>query len=919
MAEALSQPGGAQLHGAPTLEELVESEQRFRKLVEALPDAILVHTDGRIVFVNPFCVRLHKANSPEKLLGRNISEFIRPDYLAEIERRIEQCYATGTASIPMEMVVIACDGSPAAVEAVAIPICWNGAPAIEVVLRDIKKRKEAEQEAHEWQKRLELARKSGLKIGLWDWNLVDNTVMWSEESYRQFGFTPESFSGHVEDAASRIHPEDRERVAKIIREVLSGKAEEYAAQYRLVRPDGTVCWIDAHGVMVQNGSKHMIGIGVDITDLKRTEQSLQESEEKYRLLLNSTAEAIYGIDLNGNCTFCNPATVKLLGYNSTEELLGKNMHALLHHSHADGAPYPDDECEIYVAVRQGRATHVANEVLWRADRTSFPAEYWSYPIHKNGQLVGAVVTFLDRSDRKQAEHAIRQSEEKYRKLFENATYGIFLSKPDGTLLDVNPAMVAMLGYDSKEELLSRNLDRDIYNDPTDRTAILSQFRNVARVENAETQWRRKDGKILTVRLNGAAFLGEDGKVSRYNVIVDDITERRNLEAQYRQAQKMEAVGLLAGGISHDFNNLLGVIMGNADLLLQKMQPGPDQRHLQAIKKAGGSAAQLVRQLLAFSRKQVLYPTVLDLNSIITDVGKILRRLIGEDVHIATHLEAGLGSVRADRGQVEQILMNLATNARDAMPSGGTFSIRTANAELGSEDVARYCYVKPGRYVRLSVGDTGMGMSEEIRSRVFEPFFTTKEQGRGTGLGLSTVYGIVKQSGGYIWVSSSPGAGATFDIYLPRVDEKPLPASPNLETQTDYPRGSETILVLEDDECLRDITCEFLTESGYKVLQAARGDVALELARQCKDDIQLLVTDVVLPGVSGPSAAASLKESHPETQVLYVSGYAEVPVAQKLVAEGAVLLQKPVSRMDLLKKVHEVLHLRQGCDARLAQG
>jgi PAS domain S-box-containing protein len=897
-----------------SLEALAESEQRSRTLVEALPDAILVHSEDKIVFVNPFCVRLLGAAGPEQLLGKDINEIVNPDDLPAIRNRIQDCYASGTASPPMESVLIACDGSSVEIEAVAIPICWNGAPAIEVVARDIRDRKRAERAVQDWQERLVLAQKAGLRIGLWDWDAVANTVIWSDETYRQFGYTRDTFSGRVEDAVTRIHPEDRPRVEDAIRKVIAGGAE-YAQQYRLVWPNGTTCWVDAHGVMVRNGSTHMLGIGVDISDLKKTEHSLQDSEEKYLLLLNSTAEAIYGLDLEGDCTFCNPACLRLLGYGAPKDLLGKNMHDLMHHTRADGSTYPKQDCEIYVAVREGRASHITHEVLWRADGTSFQAEYWSYPMYKTGELVGAVVTFLDISDRKRADQALRQSEEKYRELFENATYGIFRSQLDGALLDVNPALVAMLGYSSKEELLTRNLSRDLYEDPADRRSILDSYGPSARVSGCEVNWKRKDGKIIVVRISGGAFRRQDGSFSHFEVIVEDITGRRSLEAQFRQAQKMEAVGLLAGGISHDYNNLLGVILGNADLLLETTPTGVQQHYAEQIKKATRRAAELTRQLLAFSRKQILYPVILDLNAVVRDVGKILQRVIGEDVQIVTDLETSLGSTRADRGQIEQILMNLATNARDAMPHGGKFTIRTGNAELGPDDVALHPYAKLGRYVRLSVNDTGVGMTDAIRHRVFEPFFTTKPEGRGTGLGLATVYGIVKQSTGYIWVSSAPGAGATFDIYLPRVDEKAPPLVTGLEERSEYPRGTETILLLEDEESLRQVTCECLTASGYNVLQAGRGNHAIDMAEQYKGAIALVVSDVVLPDMSGPSVAAKVRALHPEAKVLYVSGYAEVPVAQQLIAEGAILLQKPLSRGDLLRKVDEMLHLRTSLGSR----
>jgi len=770
-------------------------------------------------------------------------------------------------------------------------------------------RKWPEQQIGEWQKWLELAHKAGLSIGLWDWDVVANTVTWSDETYRQCGFTHDTFSGRVEDAIARIHPEDRARVEDAIQKVLAG-GTVYAEQYRLVRPDGTICWIEAHGAILRDGpTTHMLGMGIDVTGLKEAQLSGRESEEKYLQLLNSVAEGIYGLDLEGRCTFCNPACLRLLGYQAPEDLLGKNMHQLIHHTRADGTPYAEEDSQLYAAVREGETSHVAEAMQWRADGTSFLATYWSRPLHKAGALVGAVVSFLDISEQRRAEQALQDSEEKYRDLVENATYGIFRSDWKGNFLDVNPALVAMLGYRSKSELMTRNLNSDIYENSADRASILEMFETKGRVDRVEANWRRKDGKTICVRISGGQVRGKDGQVNHFEVIVEDITEQRNLEAQLRQSQKMEAVGLLAGGISHDFNNHLSVILGNADLLLETAQSGKPQHYAEEIKKATQRATQLTRQLLAFSRKQVLYPALLDLNAVVDDVAKILGRLIGEDVQIVIEGDPNLASIQADRGQVEQILMNLATNARDAMPDGGKFTIRTENAELGPDDVARYPYVRPGRYVRLSASDTGVGMSEEVRSRALEPFFTTKPLGRGTGLGLATVYGIVKQSSGYVWISSVLGAGTTFDIYLPRVDEAAPALLGRLEVREEYPKGTETVLLLEDDESLRAVTCEVLTGGGYSVLQAGRGDQAIAVAQQHEGPIHLMVSDVVLPDMNGPSAVARVQALHPEIKSLFVSGYTEVPLAQALIAEGADLLQKPVSRSDLMRKVDEILHLR----------
>jgi PAS domain S-box-containing protein len=516
------------------------------------------------------------------------------------------------------------------------------------------------------------------------------------------------------------------------------------------------------------------------------------------------------------------------------------------------------------------------------------------------------VTFIDITERQRVEDALRKSEDKYRILFENATYGIYRSTPDGSLLDVNPALAAMLGYCSKEELLMRNLDIDIYEHPTQRQCGVEKCRLTGRADG-EVKWKRRDGKFIDVRLSARMISDGGRQTGDLEVIVEDITARRALEEQLRQSQKMEALGLLAGGISHDFNNHLNVILGNSELLLEKVKTGQLRHYGEEIKKATKRAAQLTRQILAYTRRQVLYPTVLDLNEVIIDVCKILPRLIGEDIEIVVEAQKYLASTRADRGQMEQILMNLATNARDAMPNGGKLTIRTENADLGVNDVESHPYVIPGRFVRLSVSDSGSGMSEEVRTRVFEPFFTTKTVGQGTGLGLSMVYGIVKQSSGYIWVSSTPGVGTTFDIYLPRVNEKPTLNLPDTIDGDDYPRGIETIVVLEDEEALREVICEFLKSSGYNVLQAGRADIALDLAEQFKGAISLMISDVVLPDRTGPSAMARVQRLHPEMKVLYVSGYAEAPIVHELIAEGATLLQKPVSRKELLRKVDAILH------------
>jgi signal transduction histidine kinase len=384
-------------------------------------------------------------------------------------------------------------------------------------------------------------------------------------------------------------------------------------------------------------------------------------------------------------------------------------------------------------------------------------------------------------------------------------------------------------------------------------------------------------------------------------------ERVQLEQQLRQSQKMEAIGSLAGGIAHDFNNLLTVINGYSELLLQTLSASDPQRdNVVQIKEAGGRAASLTRQLLAFSRRQVLEPKVLDLNAVVTNLDKMLQRLLGEDIDLAPILKPGLGRVKADPGQIEQVIMNLAVNARDAMSDGGKLTIETANADLDGQYTAQHITVPPGPHVMLAVSDTGHGMDAETQQRIFEPFFTTKGPGKGTGLGLATVYGIVKQSGGFIWVYSEPGKGTTFKIYLPRVEETALSIEPRMALNESL-RGSETVLLAEDHENVRKLVASILKSNGYTVLEASNGAEALQLCEQHPEPIHLLISDVVMPVMSGRETASKMVARHPNLKVLFFSGYTDDAIVRHGIMEaGIAYLQKPFTPNVLLRKVREVL-------------
>ncbi len=520
------------------------------------------------------------------------------------------------------------------------------------------------------------------------------------------------------------------------------------------------------------------------------------------------------------------------------------------------------------------------------------------------QFVSAQVAMA--IERSRAEAELRASETTYRSLVEDSPFGIFRSTPDGRLLAVNPALVSILGYDSEAELLQKNMAADVYVDPAQRARLLDEVLKLDSL-TGDSLWRRKDAKTITVRHTARVVRDAEGRVEYFNVLVEDITERKLLEAQLRQAQKMEAVGRLAGGIAHDFNNLLTAILGSADLLLETLSSDAAEREdLDEIRKAAKRAADLTRQLLAFSRQQVLAPQVLDVNTLLTNLEKLLRRLIGEHIELRTSLAPKVGAVRADPGQLEQVIVNLAVNSRDAMPQGGQLTIETANAELDEAYAAAHFPAKPGSYVLLAVTDTGTGMDAATKSHIFEPFFTTKEKGKGTGLGLATVYGIVKQSDGYIWVYSEPGHGTSFKIYLPRVADAPGPVRRAFEPSASA-RGSEMVLAVEDDEMVRALIRRMLETRGYTVLLASHGDEALRLLERHPGRVDLLMTDVVMPGMSGRDLADRVAELRPGIKVLYLSGYTDDAIVRHGVLEpGIAFLQKPFTADALARKVREVL-------------
>jgi hypothetical protein len=511
----------------------------------------------------------------------------------------------------------------------------------------------------------------------------------------------------------------------------------------------------------------------------------------------------------------------------------------------------------------------------------------------------------ERRERARVESALRQSEAKHRALFEGAVFGIYQATAEGRFLTVNPALSVMLGYDSPDELVGMSAS-SLLVEGSRLADLQRQLGHQRQFTGEEEVWRRRTGESIRVRLSGRIIDLPGFNLPGVEVIVEDVTERRHLEDQLRQVQKMEAIGRLAGGIAHDFNNLLTAILGYSALLRERVTQPDLVSDVEEIRKAGERASTLTRQLLTFSRKQALEPRTIDLNTLVANLEKMLRRIIGEDIRLETALSPSVGLVRADPGQLEQVVINLVVNARDAMASGGVLSLQTAMTTLPSEFLGTSGEDPSPSYVVLTVTDTGCGMPADVRARMFEPFFTTKEPGRGTGLGLSTVYGIVAQNRGHIAVDTEPQRGTTVRVYLPSVNL--AVDMTNVGTgDTGSVAGTETILLVDDEPSIRELAGRVLREQGYHVLDAGDSATALMITRQHPGPIDLLITDVVMPGMNGRDLARWVKSSRPGAEVLYISGYPDSSNGLPWTGSPAVCLLKPFSPQELTRKVRERLN------------
>lgn len=647
-----------------------------------------------------------------------------------------------------------------------------------------------------------------------------------------------------------------------------------------------------------------VSLCFEIDERKRIEKELHDSKIFYQTIFEGSSEGFF--IMTDTFIECNESACNILGC-SKEDIIG--------HSPIEFSPefQPD-----------GRTSdNAAKEYIDAALLRKPQRFYWKHK-RKDGSLIDTEIslsalnvdkrtllfaTMVNISERRQAEEALRQAEEKYRNIFENAMEGIFQTTKEGHILTANPALARMYGYDSPEEFIKdiTYIGKQIYDDPRRRDDFIQILEKEGFVSNFEIKSRRKDGTTFWASVNAKIIRDTEGEIEFYEGMIEDITERKKLEEQLRQSHKMEAVGALAGGIAHDFNNILTAILGYAHLTLMKLNDdNPLCPYLNQIVLAVDKASSLTNSLLAFSRKQMISIIPIKLNDVIKDLEKMLQRIIGEDIELKTFLSEEDLIIIADYSQLEQVVLNLAVNARDAMPDGGLLIIETEKIEIDEEYAKTHGYGKPGAYALLTITDFGTGIDKDILDKIFEPFFTTKGRDKGTGLGLSMVYGIVKQHNGYINCYSEIGKGTIFKIYLPLTQQKTISAKPSTPITTNIV-GAETILLAEDDENVRKLTKYVLEKYGYRVIEAVDGENAIEKFKENQPDIDLLLFDVIMPKMNGKIAYEEIKKMQADIKVIFLSGYTANVIHKKgILEEGINLVLKPVPPIKLLNKIRQVL-------------
>ncbi|MGB8672852.1 MAG: PAS domain S-box protein [Candidatus Acidiferrales bacterium] len=894
---------------------------------------VVLDENQRVRMCNPAFEALF-GYAQSDLLGSELDALLAPETLlseaADISRRASAGEAVRARSKRRRS-----DGTLIDVQIIAVPLAVDGRPiGAFAMYEDISESRRAEVARREAEEKFRRLFENAVE-GIFQSTPEGRILSANPALARMCGYSsPQEMVRSVRNVAEEIYEDPRRRAD--FQRLLESNDMVESFEYRIRRRDGARIWVSENSRAVRDSSGKIVcyeGTMEDITERKRAELERQ-----------ITFEIIHGVNVTDNLDdllhLVHQSLKKVLYAENCFVALYEPSSSMFHFpffaDQFDQAPPPQHvgrSCTAYV-FRTGRAMLIPQTVFdhlteqGEVELVGTPSPSWlGAPLRTPAATIGVLVLqhyedanaytardleFLSSVggqiaiaiERKRGEERVRESEARLRVIIDQLPAVLWTVDKSLRFTSALGAGLARLGLKPNQLVGKTLLD---YFETEDSTQLpIAAHRRAVAGEPVTFHIEWKGGSYAC---HAEPLLTSEGEIQGAICMSLDITDRRQLEEQLRQAQKMEAVGRLAGGIAHDFNNLLMVIQGYADLLTERLPSGdPLRRNAEQIQAASQRATSLTRQLLAFSRKQILAPKVLNVQTVVADMEKILRRLIGEDIALETSSAADLGLVKADRSQIEQVILNLAVNARDAMPQGGRITIETANVELDASFSHPPAVLAPGRYVMLAVTDNGCGMDAATQAHIFEPFFTTKEKGKGTGLGLATVYGIVKQTGGYVWVYSEPGRGTSFKIYLPRIeDEVPAGVSPSRPEEKALARGTETILLVEDEKGVRDLTREYLQMSGYSVLDAEDGHTALELAALHSGPIDLLMTDVVMPGISGRELSDRVAKIRPGIKVLFMSGYTDQAVVHHGILEtNAVLLQKPFTLLALAAKLRELL-------------
>jgi two-component system, cell cycle sensor histidine kinase and response regulator CckA len=901
-----------------------EFSREFAAIVSSSAEAILSkNLQGIVVAWNKGAEDLY-GYTAEEMVGQPITKIV-PEHLQEETWRFLREITAGRSVIRDEEIRVRKDGSMVQVSLSLSPVRDADGHIIgaSTIAHDITDRKRAETLRELLAAVVESS--DDAIIG----KSMDGTITsWNAGAERLFGYSP--FEALGKSVLLLVPPERVREESEIMARIKRGERVDHFETVRL-RKDGQSVDISVTVSPIRNNRGVIVGaskIARDITESNRAKERLsaqaaelsqqaeelarsrQALEDKTLLLqsvLDSMSEGLVAADEQGKFVLWNPAAEKIVGMGAAPVARNKWTEHYGIFMPDKVIPFPPEENPLARAIHGETSTAVM--YLRHAQRPEGVfVEANASPLRdRNGVVRGGVAAFRDITERRRTEAELQRSEERFSKAFRSSPMPITIStEAEGRYLDVNDAFLRLLGYERHYVIGRTSLDLRFWEEPADRVEMIRQLKSAGQVSGLHVKCRTSGGEIRTVEVS-ADVIDIDGRRCVLSNM-RDITETLQLEAQFRQAQKMEAVGQLAGGVAHDFNNMLGVIMGYSDLSLGLVEPGvPLSKHLAQIKKASERAALLTRQLLTFSRRQVVFPKILDLNEIVNNVTTMLLRMVSEDIAVSFRPTIPLGSISADPGQIEQVLMNLVVNARDAMPGGGSIIIETGHVVLDEYYVSGHPDSHVGAYVVLAVSDTGCGMDEALKAKIFEPFFTTKGVGQGTGLGLSTVYGIVKQNEGNIFVYSELGKGTTFKIYFPRVAAA-AEALGQVNEETELLHRSATILVVEDDEPLRTLSVSLLQDAGYSVIEATNAEHALEILKNPQTPIDLLLTDVIMPRKTGVELLAEARLIRPELRSVFMSGYTGDLIALRGgMGPDAVFLEKPFTRTSLLAKIHSTLN------------